>query len=785
MNLRKALRTASVFALLAGFGAFTPAAPIAPQPVPVTKTTDDAAEQIKGLIIDSFAGGGGASLGIEWALGRSPDFAINHDPQALAMHAANHPETIHLTEDVWNVNPKELTLGNTVALLWCSPDCRHHSRAAGNIPRSKSVRSLADVILYWANTVRPNVICLENVREFAEWGPLGEDGKPCRWRKGWDYYRFIRTLEAEGYEVSARSIKCCNYGPPTIRTRLFIIARRDNKPIIWPEETHGDPLDPRVQNDELSPYGTAAHDIIDWTIPSQSIFMDKREARARRLKIIRPLKPKTMKRIALGFKRHVLDRPQPFMVTINHSGGEFRGQAINEAFRTVTAARDAHGLVTPFIASVSHGEKGPNSQRWGKGSRPIDAPLATVTRSNDHATIAPFLAYAQQGGRTRPSQAPIHTITASRKDQNQVVAAHLMTMRNSDKPTNDIDRPAHTVTAGGAGSTLVSGMFVPRYGEREGQAPRARAIDALAPTAVPTGNGGDLATVHLAQLNDNTTDGTSLPLEQNPLARGPVAAWLAQHNGGPRAPIGRAADTPSSTIATAGSQQQLVQALFAQRNSIPNSLPEPTEPLAGAQPCGRFSFMAPFQSQSFGASVEEPLGTVLSRGNHHAVIELPFIQAYYGQGTQGQNVDAPLWTVPTKGRFGPTEAIAVAPPFTEDMKERARMVATFLRAHGVWDDREFVTIGDYIVVDITMRMLSARELARAQGFPEYYDISATGTLTDTAMRQKIGNSVCPHAAFHIVRANLIDAMKLPDVKNKVRAKVIIGPGLPGHGRSCP
>lgn len=377
--------------------------------------------RLSGLIIDSFAGGGGASTGIEWALGRSPDYAINHDAAAIAMHRANHPSTIHLTENIWKVDPHAVIAGRPVFLLWASPDCRHHSKAKGGKPVSRSVRGLADVVLVWAKVARPQIILLENVEEFADWGPLGEDGRPCPARKGMEFRRWVRALEAEGYAVEWAESRAYRKGAPTIRKRLYLCARRDGKPIIIPPATHERPDHPDVEAGKLLPWRTAA-EIIDWSIPCPSIFLTRAEAKSAGIKVVRPLADKTMARIARGMKRYVLDRAQPFIVTCNHSGTGFRGQGLDRPFATVTKARDAFGLVSPLVS------------------------------------------YAQQGGASRAPDVPLHTICANAKDQNQVVAAHLMTMRNSGKPFTAIDEPTHTITAGGAGLSAVAAFLAQHNG---------------------------------------------------------------------------------------------------------------------------------------------------------------------------------------------------------------------------------------------------------------------------------------------------------------------------------
>ena len=218
------------------------------------------------IIVDSFAGGGGASLGIERALGRSPDIAINHDAEALAMHAMNHPATRHLPHNVWKVDPTAVTGGAPVGLLWASPDCKHHSKAKGGKPVKRAIRDLAWVVVRWARQVRPRIIMLENVEEFREWGPLDVDGRPCKERKGKTFDLFVAELRRLGYRVEHRDLRACDYGAPTIRKRLFLIARRDGAPIVWPMPTHGAPSNPGVIAGALLPWRTAA-EIIDWSLP--------------------------------------------------------------------------------------------------------------------------------------------------------------------------------------------------------------------------------------------------------------------------------------------------------------------------------------------------------------------------------------------------------------------------------------------------------------------------------------------------------------------------------------
>jgi DNA (cytosine-5)-methyltransferase 1 len=272
------------------------------------------------IIVDSFAGGGGASTGIEIALGRSPDIAINHDAVALAMHEVNHPATKHLTSDIWSVDPLTATGGRPVGLLWASPDCKHFSKAKGGKPVEKKIRGLAWVVVHWANVVSPRVIILENVEEFSTWGPLGADNKPCPVQKGVIFRRWLSELEGLGYAVEWRELRACDYGAPTIRKRLFLIARRDGLPIVWPDQTHGDPKSDAVKQGRLKPWRTAA-EIIDWSLPCPSIFATSAEIMAEYgLRAVRPLQAATMARIAKGVKRYVLDAARPFIVNLTHQG---------------------------------------------------------------------------------------------------------------------------------------------------------------------------------------------------------------------------------------------------------------------------------------------------------------------------------------------------------------------------------------------------------------------------------------------------------------------------------
>lgn len=377
------------------------------------------------IIVDLFAGGGGASAAIERALGRSPDIAVNHDHAALAMHEANHPRTKHLCGDVWDVRPREVCGGRHVSLLWMSPDCTHHSKAKGGKPLSAKRRALAEVGVRWARTVRPDVIMLENVEEFQRWGPLGPCGRPIKSLASTTFRRWVSKLEKLGYAVEWRELRACDYGAPTSRKRLFLVARCDGNPIVWPTPTHGPGLDP---------YRTAA-ECIDWSIPCPSIFTRSR-----------PLAEKTLARIARGIRRFVLDHADPFVIPLTHVG-DHRVHSIREPPRTITGAnRGELAFVSPTLIQTGYGE------RKGQAPRSLDLhqPLGTVVAGGaKHALVAAFLAKHYGGNNRSPGldmREPTSTVTCV--DHHSLVSAHISKLYGTSTG-HDAREPLHTVTSGG------------------------------------------------------------------------------------------------------------------------------------------------------------------------------------------------------------------------------------------------------------------------------------------------------------------------------------------------
>lgn len=388
----------------------------------------------KELVVDNFAGGGGASTGIEAALGRHIDYAINHDPEAIAMHRANHPHTEHLLGSVWDVSPTKLVRGRQVGLGWFSPDCTYHSKARGGKPfRDRNVarrrRGLAWLIPYWMKTTRPRVVMLENVEEFADWGPLLPNGKICPERRGMTFRRWHRMIENLGYRVDMRQLRACDYGAPTTRKRLFVIARCDGGELVFPEPSHGR---------GLTPYRTAA-ECIDWSIPCPSIFDRKR-----------PLAEATMRRIARGVMRYVINSADPFIVPLTHHG-ERRVHLLDEPMPTVTGAhRGELALVTPFVTSM----RGTEESHINASSRRIDEPLRTISAGGTHhAIVTPFIVNTRNGERAgqaprvRDIRDPYPTVTAE-GSQGAIAMAFLAKHYggNYTGPGLSLSQPMSTVT---------------------------------------------------------------------------------------------------------------------------------------------------------------------------------------------------------------------------------------------------------------------------------------------------------------------------------------------------
>lgn len=486
------------------------------------------------IIVDNFAGGGGASTGIEMAIGRSVDIAINHDLNAVAMHTTNHPNTLHYCESVFDVKPRVATAGRKVGLAWFSPDCRHFSKAKGAKPVEKEIRGLAWIVLRWALDVRPRVGMLENVSEFQTWGPLlATEMRPDPERVGETFQAFVGMLttgiEADhpalaecceflkistdseqarqlvnglGYTVEFRELRACDYGTPTIRKRFFMVMRCDGQPIHWPEITHGDPASAAVKAGTLKPWRSAA-ECIDWTIPCPSIFGRKK-----------PLAVNTMRRIARGIQRYVKGSKKPFIVKCNHTGAGydvFRGQDIKDPLQTITK-KHGYAVVVPHLTKF----------RTGATGQPVTSPAPTITAGtsvrpggNGHAlgvasaVLAPVITRQFGNSTGHRVDAPLGTITAGGGGKSQFTAATLIQVGYGERPGQaprvpGLGKPLGTVVAGGGKHAIVAAHMVKHYGGNY-SGPGA-ALDEPAHTVTVTDHHA-LVTSHLVKLRGTCRDG--------------------------------------------------------------------------------------------------------------------------------------------------------------------------------------------------------------------------------------------------------------------------------------
>lgn len=665
------------------------------------------------LIIDNFAGGGGTSKGLEWAFGRPVDIAINHDPEALAMHAINHPYTKHLCESVWEVDPIAVTGNRPVGLVWLSPDCKHFSKAKGGTPVSKKIRGLAWVGLRWIAKTKPRIMMLENVEEFQDWGPLVVDAngnaRPDPKKKGRTFKSFERQLRAHGYSVEWRELRACDQGAPTIRKRLFLVARRDGIPIHWGGPSHAAPTDHRVIAGLLAAHRTAAQ-CIDFDLPAESIFGRKRD-----------LVTNTLRRVAKGVFRHVLNTATPFIV--NTRNGEREGQEprirdVNAPYWTVTSQGSQGALAAPVLAPFINEHANGSNQR----TMPADQPLRTVCaqvkgghfsvvtpelqplKPVDGAAqiIVPLRGTSEQHLGGHSVQSPLSTVSAGGR-HHALAAAHI-TKFNTGAVGSSLNEPLPTVTAGGKpkrpSTGITMGMVAAHLvdmGHGEGPAGGKRWSHGTRNIEMP--------------LNTVTASGATSAL---------AAVCLEQAYGGFYDGDGRTADEPLSTITTSGTQQRLITACLVK---------------------------------------------------------------YYSEGGQDSSCSEPMHTVPTKARMALVQTAKVpASRLAPEHTERAKLCADLLREHLpeqfpepadvvlMWHNGQW-----WALVDITLRMLKPRELARAQGFPDSYQIEEIPDpailfkdgvqavddprdiprikLTTTAQVRMIGNSVSPYMAAALARWN--------------------------------
>ena len=688
------------------------------------------------LIVDNFAGGGGASTGIELATGISVDIAINHDPEAIKMHKMNHPSAKHYCESVWDVDPVKACKGNPVALAWFSPDCKHFSKAKGGKPEDKNIRGLAWVALRWAAKVRPRVIMLENVEEFRTWGPLNRRHRPIKSKQGETFKKFVKQLENLGYVVEFNELIAADYGAPTTRKRFFMIARCDNKPIIWPKPTHAPAKSEEVKAGLLKPY-VGAYTQLDFSLPCPSIFDTSEEIKEKYgIRAVRPLAPKTMERIARGLKKFVIDNAEPFVVQVNHSGAKSDYcKSMNEPLNTITG-KHGFGLVEPYLVQI--GQTGFSSDR----SKDVREPLTTIVSKNEHCLIetkvAPIIDKAYVGNYGSSVENPLNTITTV--DHNRLVEVNLQTLdektrllteqkgadviidknrypawcepkemnklpftdpelemeiqkqintpfmgtNTTNHPGGRADEPLHTITTGNQ-QCLISPLLIQYHSESSEKGIRGQAIDEPIMT-VDSSNRYGLVEGFLSKYYKKTS-----PKE------------LCVKQGLPKEV---AKDDISRFI-----KYPLYPHPIEQELSSPN--PENYDTSA--------SCLIQMNHYCYGRDIAEPIPTITAGDGHFGEVRA-FLIKYYGQGT-GQDIKEPLDTITAQDRFG------------------------------------LVTIAgvDYQIVDIGLRMLEPRELYGCQGFPDDYIIDRDFEGKKYPRNEQVrrcGNAVCPPIPAALVSANL-------------------------------
>ena len=668
------------------------------------------------LVVDNFAGGGGASTGIEMATGYSVDIAINHDPEAIRMHKANHPSTKHYCESVWDVDPVEACNGHPVGIAWFSPDCKHFSKAKGGKPKDKNIRGLAWVALRWAGKVRPRVIMLENVEEFKTWGPLNRSHRPIKAKQGSTFRKFVSQLEDLGYKVEYRELVAADYGAPTMRKRFFLIARCDGKPIVWPEPTHGPADSIQVKTGLLKPY-LGAYTQLDFSLPCPSIFDTAEEIKEKYgIRAVRPLAPKTMERIARGLKKFVLDNAEPFIVQVNHSGAKSDYcKSANEPLNTITG-KHGFGVVEPYLVQC----------KYNNEAQAVDKPLGTVTTVGSHLLVEPYMVQIGQTGftadRSKDVREPLSTIVSKNEhclvkvelerldgyadstDESELkywkdklepqgitfeeyfgyipnhnfinenpIAAPYIEVNRSDRPGNSVEEPLCTVT-GVNQHCLISPTLIQYHSETSKDGVRGQHVEE------------PLMTV----------DGSN--------RYGLVTSFLHKYYDGGYKGAGDSLEKPLPTI-TSWDHNSVCAATLIQMNN-----------------------------HCDGRDITQPIPTITAGDGHFGEVRA-FLIKYYGQGT-GQNITDPLDTITAQDRFG------------------------LVTVNGV----------DYQIVDIGLRMLEPKELYGCQGFPDDYIIDHDYTGKEYPRSEQVrrcGNAVCPPIPAALVRANrpeLCVAERTPNCK---------------------
>ena len=658
-----------------------------------------------GLLVDSFAGGGGASTGFRLALGRDVDIAINHDPEAIRMHLANHPNTKHYCESVWDVDPREACAGKPVDLAWFSPDCKHFSKAKGAALVDKGIRGLAWIVLRWAGTVRPSVIILENVEEFVTWGPVRK-GKPIKSRKGETFRQWLTQLQSLGYVVEYRELVAADYGAPTSRKRFYLVARCDGNPIVWPEPTHASPDTLDAASGWKKPWRTAA-EIIDWSLPCPSIFASKREIKEQYgVNAVRPLADNTLKRIARGIDKFTIKNAKPFIVPIGY--GERDGQAAR-------------------IQSA-------------------DAPLGTVVSSAKHyacdSLVQPFIALNNDHCNARGLGEPVATITTG--NRNLLCEASMMAIGQTGFASDRIygaDEPVKTIVSKAEQCVIAPSLI--QYHTEQSENVRGQAMDEPVRT-VDAANRYGVAAAQLAEWHGTARDGHDVrdPLKTQ-LAKDHEAltlAMLSEYYGNGQ--DGLSIDNPMHTV-TVKDREALTVAQIQKYydGGYDGAGSRCDEPLGTVTQVDHnaltLAHIAEFKGNDKGQRADDPLRTITASAGEFGEVKTR-VERY------APGADMQYW------------------PDVRDMLNRfcgyslADDEVLLINIAGAW----------YFIADIGLRMLAPRELYNAQSFPGDYiiEFDADGKpYPKSEQVARCGNSVCPVVAAALIKSNAPESARRENV----------------------
>jgi DNA (cytosine-5)-methyltransferase 1 len=672
-------------------------------------------------IVDSFAGGGGASTGIEMATGRVVDIAINHDPDAILMHKTNHPHTKHFQASVWDVDPVEVCGGSPVGLLWASPDCKHFSKAKGGKPVEKKIRGLAWIVLRWAGTVRPRVIMLENVEEFQTWGPVRK-GKPVKKLSGQTFQKWLEQLQALGYVVEWRELVAADYGAPTTRKRFFLIARCDGRPIVWPEPTHAPADSPEVKAGKKKPWRSAA-EIIDWSLPAPSIFDTREEIKQKyNLSAQRPLRPNTMRRVARGVDKFVIQSANPFLVIVNHAG-DFRGQELGEPLQTITA-KHGYGLASPVMAPLTMHN---NENAVGTA---ITAPVNTITGTGaggHQMLITPSLVHCKFDNTPEDALDPLRTVTSVNAHMLITPTLSAIGQTGGGDRGRSITEPTPTQVSKAEECVVCPAMV--QYHTEQSERVRGQAVTDPVMT-IDTSNRYGVAAATMAKYYGSDQRGQNI---QDPLhtvtakdREGVVLASMTEYHG---ASGGLPMDKPVPTVLSQGHQGLIAANLSKFYGGVVGAAASDPLPTVTAidHNALQTAHMVKLKGTTLGGPATEPVQTVTAGGCHHGVVETKITEAMPGADLQN-------WP---KIRAALNEYCGYHLADNE--------VILFLIG-GAW----------YFMADIGLRMLTPRELYRANGFPDDYKIERdyTGKVYGKSKQvARCGNAVPPPFATALVRAN--------------------------------